>query len=232
MTEAEWLACTDPDKMLALLRGKASDRKLRYFLAACARRVLPDSADEAMLEAVAVAERFAEGAESRPRLTRARSSLQTRHPARVSRWSPLYSAHLRSVPAWHMTREQVFQAAREGARGCAWSSTRTTALGGYVARTFPEDERAAQAFLLRDSFGNPFRAPPTIEPAVLAGNDGTVVKAAQASYDERRWDDLRILADALDDAGCNDEEVLAHGRAPAKVPVGGCWAIDWLLGKE
>jgi hypothetical protein len=45
VTEAEWLACSEPEKMLTFLRSKASERKLRHFLVACARRVLPAGPD-------------------------------------------------------------------------------------------------------------------------------------------------------------------------------------------
>src|SRR5262249_45225462 len=79
VTEADWLASTDPEKMLAFLQGKASERKFRYFLVACARRVLPVYPDEDMIEALAVAERFADGMESRHRLAQIRSSLKTHH---------------------------------------------------------------------------------------------------------------------------------------------------------
>jgi hypothetical protein len=61
--EHAWQACTDPTPMLDSLRtsGTASDRKLRLFLVACCRRVWPLLADQRSRQAVAVAERFAEG---------------------------------------------------------------------------------------------------------------------------------------------------------------------------
>jgi hypothetical protein len=197
MTETEWLACADATPMLEFLKGKASDRKLRFFLAACARRVLPASPDEDMTAALAVAERFADGMESRHRLARIRSALKTRHQDRVSRWSPLYTSHIRSVPAWHATREQIVRAANEGSRCCAWSSTRKVVFGKFVGMEYPQDELAAQACLLRDIFGNPFRAV-AINTAWLTSN---VLALAQAIYNGRAFDRLPIVPDALEEAG-------------------------------
>jgi hypothetical protein len=226
MTEAEWLASTDPERMLTFLKGKASDRKLRYFLVACARRVLPGEADEDMIEALAVAEQFADGMESRNRLARIRSALKTRHQDRVSRWSLLYTSHIRSVPAWHATREQIVRAANEGSRCCAWSSTRQVFFGKFVGMEYPQDELAAQACLLRDIFGNPFRRTALhrtwLTPAV--------VNLARTIYDERNFDHLPILADALEEAGCQNAEILSHCRGPGP-HTRGCWPLDAILGK-
>jgi hypothetical protein len=58
-----------------------------------------------------------------------------------------------------------------------------------------------------------------------------VVKLAQAVYDERAYDRLPVLADALEDAGCHDADILTHCRGPGP-HVRGCWLIDLLLGKE
>jgi hypothetical protein len=65
----------------------------------------------------------------------------------------------------------------------------------------------------------------------LTWNDGIVIKLAQAIYEERAFDRLPILADALEEAGCSDTEILAHCRGPGP-HVRGCWVVDLLLGKE
>ena len=56
-------------------------------------------------------------------------------------------------------------------------------------------------------------------------------KLARTIYDDRRFDLLPILADALEEAGCGDAEILAHCRGPGP-HVRGCWAVDLVLGKE
>jgi hypothetical protein len=83
---------------------------------------------------------------------------------------------------------------------------------------------------IRDIFGPlPFR-PVALAPAWLAWNGGTVVKLAEAIYEDRAFDRLPILADALLDAGCEDADLLGHLRGPGP-HVRGCWAVDLLLGK-
>jgi hypothetical protein len=78
-------------------------------------------------------------------------------------------------------------------------------------------------------FGNPFR-PIAIDPDWLAWHDGTVPKLAQSIYDDRRFDLLPILADALQEAGCTNNEILQHCHSPGP-HVRGCWVVDLLLGK-
>jgi hypothetical protein len=91
-------------------------------------------------------------------------------------------------------------------------------------------ERKAQVKDLRDLFGNLFQPRPTIEPAILEWNGGTVVKLATAIYDQRRFRDMPILADALEEAGCNNPYVLGHCRQPGHVK--GCFVLDTVLGKK
>ena len=89
-------------------------------------------------------------------------------------------------------------------------------------------EQAALSHLLRCIF-NPFRRA-SIGAAWLAWNDGAIRKMAQVIYDARSFDRLPLLADALEDAGCTDADLLAHCRGPGP-HVRGCWVVDLLLGK-
>jgi hypothetical protein len=95
-------------------------------------------------------------------------------------------------------------------------------------------EGAAQAALLRDVLGNPFR-PVTVSPACLTPQ---VVALAEAAYDQREMPSgtldyarLAVLADALEDAGCDQADLLGHLRGPGP-HVRGCWAVDLILGKQ
>jgi hypothetical protein len=92
-------------------------------------------------------------------------------------------------------------------------------------------EAAAQAASVRDLFGNPFRPAPVIDPGWLAWNDDTVAKLARANYKCRRFADLPILADALEEAGCADAAILAHCRSGSE-HVRGCWVVDLLTGRQ
>jgi hypothetical protein len=88
-------------------------------------------------------------------------------------------------------------------------------------------ERTAQTDVLRDIFGNPFR-PVKLDPRWLTPD---VVELARGIYDSRAFDRLPILADATQDAGCDNADILDHCRSD-RPHVRGCWVIDLLLGKE
>ena len=94
----------------------------------------------------------------------------------------------------------------------------------------PAAEMQAQAALLRDIFGNRFRTV-DVNPEGLEWNDGTVPRIAQAIYDDRAFDRMPVLADALEDAGCTDRAILGHCRQSGE-HVRGCWVVDLILGKE
>jgi hypothetical protein len=88
-------------------------------------------------------------------------------------------------------------------------------------------EARAQAALLREVAGNPFR-PVTFSPA---WRTDTAVALARQMYDSRDFGAMPILADALQDAGCDSEEVLGHCRGPGP-HVRGCWVVDLVLSKQ
>jgi hypothetical protein len=90
--------------------------------------------------------------------------------------------------------------------------------------------RDVRKALLRDVFGNPFR-PEAIETSWLTWQNHTITKLAQSIYDDRSFEQLPILADALEEAGCANPLILDHCRQPG-LHVRGCWVVDCLLGKE
>jgi hypothetical protein len=82
--------------------------------------------------------------------------------------------------------------------------------------------------IIRDIFGNPFR-PVTFSPE---WRTDTAVTLARTMYDARDFSATAILADALQDAGCDSADILSHCRDPKQVHVRGCWVVDLVLSKE
>jgi hypothetical protein len=232
MTEAEWLACTDPKPMLEFLRGRASERKLRLFACACVRRVWHLLADARSRRAVEVAERYADGQADAEDLrlavigaenvadALAGSATTVVQEAQASAAFAAFNTTLPAETAADYSAANVGSAAYHAA----------TAAGAPSAASARNAERAGQSHLLRDIFGNPLRPTPLIAPGWRAWDEGTVVKLAQAIYEKRAFDRLPILSDALEEAGCADASILGHLRGEG--PHGrGCWAIDLLTGR-
>lgn len=92
-----------------------------------------------------------------------------------------------------------------------------------TTKGFPE---AKQAAMLRCVFGNPFR-PITLNPSWLTS---TVLALANCIYQEKAFDRMPFLADALQDAGCDNEDILNHCRRSGE-HVRGCWCVDLILCK-
>ncbi|AMV27276.1 hypothetical protein VT84_22935 [Gemmata sp. SH-PL17] len=89
-----------------------------------------------------------------------------------------------------------------------------------------EKIKTQQATLLREILGNPFR-PIVVNPSWLTSN---VVALATGIYAGKAFDRMPILADALQDAGCDNEDIMNHCRQPGE-HVRDCWVVDLLLGK-
>ena len=124
----------------------------------------------------------------------------------------------------HTANSEINAAVHNGAHAAA--------VGMAVGMQFHPDQEPSKEVavsILRCIFGNPFK-PVTAPPSWLAWNGGTVLNMAKVIYAERRFNDLPILADALEEAGCTDEAVLEHCRSGGE-HVRGCWVVDLLLGK-
>jgi hypothetical protein len=251
LSEGDWLACLDPRKMLEHLGERASPRKRRLFACACVRRVWPLLTHKRQRAAVELAERFADGSAGAKEL-RAAGKIVARLCKPLERtwrrrwaagpteegWQALadlsaaraVEAALGQEPSPDMPNLLAqARAARAAAR--AAEALREERLGG-PAPPPPAEPGRLEALevtdLVRCLFGNPFR-PVTPSPDWSAWNRGTVAKVAWAIYDERRFRDLPVLGDALEEAGCDSADVLAHCRAGVE-HVRGCWVLDALLG--
>jgi hypothetical protein len=95
---------------------------------------------------------------------------------------------------------------------------------------YPRLSADAKVALVRELFGDPLRVV-AFNSAPLAWRHNTIPKMAQVIYEERTFSGLPILADALEDAGCDNAELLDHCRQPGG-HMRGCWALDLLMGKS
>src|SRR5262245_61694309 len=229
MTEAEWLACTDPPKMLRYLHGRTSDRKLRLFAVACCRRIWHLLNDKRSREAVEVAERYADGGATDEELYTASVAASFEWQADMKRAAKERKWDRRSILPYYGASAAAYNVAIPLGW---WGAAPAFVAPDKIAReTIPDTgaEGVAQCILLRDIFGNPFR-PIIINPACLTWHSGLLVSMAQRMYDSRDFSDTPVLADALEEAGCHDADILAHCRQPG-LHVRGCWVVDLLLGK-
>jgi hypothetical protein len=216
MTEAEWLGFSGSGgeaQVMEFLRLQSSDRKLRLFAVACCRRITPLISEEECRRLVAVTEAFADGMTTEHELAAAED--QARNACRGKPLSALYaSIHVARPTPWWLSI--VFAHAAGAAVACD-SDVVSQAL----------HQRMEQTVLLRDIFGNPFH-PVAVDPSWLTS---TVVALARGIYEGRAFDRMPILADALQDAGCDNEDILTHCRGPGP-HVRGCWVVDLVLNKE
>jgi hypothetical protein len=205
MTEAEWLTCANPHPMLECLRAKPSDRKLRLFAVACSRRVW-NLIDPLGQSAVDVAEAYADGLTDPDEMRAVRLACQGAG----------------GQASWYAAASKPEVAARNAARSAQAGVAGNPLLGTDAG------ELLAQAGLLREIFGPlPFR-PMRLDLSLLTP---TVVQMAQTIYDDRAFDRMPVLADALVKAGCDNDEILGHCRGPGP-HVRGCWVVDLILSKD
>ncbi len=235
MTEAQWNESTEPQKMLLALRasGKASDRKLRLFAVACCRRIwhlLPDqNCREAVQAAEVSADREAGVGPLREVEAAGEVDCDHREDAPEERLGYYAGGAIFQLGQERLASDMV-AAAAAGAVACSALDTGGDRPAADAAR---RGEAAAQAALLRCIAGSVlFRPLPPVAPAVLAGNGGIVGKLAAGVYEERDFSQERmgVLADAAEEAGLEDAELLTHLRSPGP-HARGCHVLDLLLGR-
>jgi hypothetical protein len=253
MTETEWLECIYPETMLTYLGARASVRKRRLFACACVRRIWPLLTDRRLRRAVRRAERFADGQASEEEMqsalrivNRLREELEEAERRRPN-WTALAArSAAQAVEAVLAAGEPVLEKPRDlreapdvisASRFARVAARAAEALREEINETPPSRSSRRRRLasldaveLVREVFGNPFR-PVAVDPAWLAWNNNTVLRMARVIYDDRRLRHLPVLADALEEAGCDNVDLLAHCRAAVE-HVRGCWVTDALLGMK
>lgn len=220
MTEEEWLTANDPKPMLEFFRNDANDRKLRLFAVACCRRIREWIIHEECRQAITISEQFADGKTTLQECKSAGDAVSV-----IADTSKEFVVVASSCAVgWAIsTGPKEWDAS-------TWSLLSAMLAAAYHAALVHEDqspERAEQASLVRDILGNPFR-PIAVNPIWFTP---TVVALAEGIYHDHAFDRLPILADALQDAGCDNDNILNHCRQPRE-HVRGCWCVDLVLAKK
>jgi hypothetical protein len=245
MTEAQWLACEDdPWEMFETMAPICIERKGRLLAIACLRRIWRVLDDMRSRRLVEVADQFVEGTVGLEEWAVATSEAWQAHYEASERFRQLHrearydltapdgerivwahgvAAGLGSVMTLpHITnwREQVLHVISQA----------SSVFAKPPAPTEEEYNREllAQCILLREIFGNPF-CPISFSPA---WRTDTALSLAHQMYESRDFGAMPILADALQDAGCDSDDILNHCRDANATHVRGCWVVDLVLGKE
>jgi hypothetical protein len=212
MTEQEWLQCEDVEAMLSSLNANPSERKMRLFTAACCRSIWHQFTEHWCRSTVELAERIAD----RQATERERAYAWNAVVQEMRLGDPednLMGAALTTVEAPNPTHDgnmPLFSAAMSAAEAAGYAFA-------YVAGRFVRErysvERRRQMDFLRDIIRNLF-LPVSFQPT---WRTSTVTNLAQAIYDDRHmpsglFDNQRmgILADALEEAGCDNRDILDH----------------------
>jgi hypothetical protein len=246
MTEQESLACTEPTPMLEFLRTQrtASERKLRLFAAACCRRVW-DWLGEKSRRAIEGLELHLDGVATAEKLRLAAAGAYedwleefgTHHPSNAA-----YSAVTFQKVTSHEVACGVAAEIAEAVR-CEASISKGISLQGWpppqvanpavrqvcieAGNRAMTDEWVVQCNLLREIFHGPrsaiyFRS---------HWRTAIVLSLASGSYENKAFDSLPGIANALEEAGCDSPGILNHCRSEGP-HILGCWVIDLVLGRE
>jgi hypothetical protein len=221
--EQEWAASDDPQAMLQWLQdtGRLTDRKARLFGVACCRRVGHVLRYERSRRAVEVAERAAEG----------QSEQEEVMAALQAAWDAANEAcdSVSDPPAdWEIVSAAAAAAnTLAGAPITADNAVLDTFYGPQGTGAGPA-ERRYQAAVLRDLLGPLLFRPVQVE---ASWRTPAVLDLAATIYDGHDFRATPVLADALEEAGCDDAGILGHLRQQGQVHVPGCWCLDLVLSK-
>jgi hypothetical protein len=231
MTEQEWLTGAHLAPMIRQVSDRTSPRKLQLLFAARFARVSWHFTAGLEPPEVTLTE-LADGLIGRPvahgRLSTCRQAFvveggnDDRTPV-VGAYRRLCEMALSSRPA--ESAENVLRDLEDlDATLSVWDEEFETKADNEHTR---RQIRRSTAHLIRDIFGNPFH-PVAFDPRWRTSD---VLGLARAIYEDRAFDRMPVLADALMDAGCADEQVIGHCRGLGP-HVRGCWVVDLVLDRK
>jgi len=212
MTEEKWLGAIEPYNLITsefLHKNWTHPRAPRLLACAVCRLIWVQFRDSRSRKAIEVAEEYADG-----------------------------KVTLKALTAAHKTARSAYEEARKADRWHSAIAAETgrpknvmSALESVVMTVSGTDQNAFDPIvmpMIHDVFHRRLFRPITLSPSWLTS---TVLALATGIYDEKAFDRMPILADALQDAGCENEDILNHCRQPGE-HVRGCSVVDLVLGKE
>ena len=238
MTEQEWLTSDDAPDVMSALRGKISERKAALFDVVCARSLEKWWVNSLAERKVLLAERIADGEELDDNEYDAVCDELSTHSRTL--WNEAVAAFQRSRPGESaLVHEAIYRylaaTLADGLQAslewwywlpeCDFTPTPTRA--DQLGENLHLETLGRNLPLLRCIVGNPFRPVP-FKPT---WHTSTIVTLAKQMYDSRDFAAMPILADALQDAGCDNKEMLEHCRDTGP-HARGCWVVDLVLGKS
>jgi hypothetical protein len=246
LSESQWLAGPTVAEMTDFIADVGSERKLRWFVHACCERVGRVMLDPRIRIAHAAVARYADGECTRDelgvcwnRVGAAKAAVEAplvrdgclyTTAESLAASAVLYACNPSYVSAFRKPfyRNATVTAAANAALVAAGSIAYERTERRSDSDATQAAEAAAQSCLLCDIFGNPFRS------AIFSPSwrTDTALALVRQIYESREFGAMPILADALQDAGCDNTDVLNHCRDANQVHVRGCWVVDLVLGKE
>jgi hypothetical protein len=226
VTDQQWLHCDDPERMIAFLVKKRS-RKMRLAAVAACRLfsgLLLDGRSAAALE---VAERFADGLATDEEREAARENAG--HA--VAAMGDAYAAAVEAPGPTGEKGEDFMYAVGVAEAAQAAASEQPEVAFSYLPASRYDFYFAHSANILRDVFGPAIRV--AFDPRWLTP---TVTALAREIYNERKFDEMPLLAKALEGAGCEERAILEQCRLVDHYGLGphvrGCWVLDLVLDRE
>ena len=220
MTEDQWAEAEEDAIWPVLL--PLGDRRHRLLAVALVRSLERLASGAVITAALEVAEKFADTRKTKAAMKRARDALSD---ARVALAEPHGRTMDRTIRGAYMTMFVASVACSEnGAAGAIRETVLAWREGEDVSKA---DARRRVYPVFREVAG-----PDTPVAFDLSWRTDTAVLLARQMYDSRDFSAMPILADALQDAGCDNEDVLNHCRDTGAKHVRGCWVVDLVLGKS